>query len=59
MVKVFQEKTDIKLKDKEGMFIISFYDKNPRLARDYVNTLVRRYVEENISTKRRGILWRR
>lgn len=51
-IKKFQDRTDIKLKDREGMFIISFYDENPRLARDYVNTLVRRYIEENVSSKK-------
>jgi succinoglycan biosynthesis transport protein ExoP len=47
-----QKNTDIKVKDKEGLFIISFNDKNPNFARDYVNTLVRRYIEENLSSKR-------
>jgi len=52
LVNDFQKRTDIKLKDKEGLFIITFYDENPRLARDYVNGLVRHYIEENISSKR-------
>lgn len=52
MVREFQEKTDIRLKDKEGLFTITFNNENPRLARDYVNTLVRRYIEENITSKR-------
>lgn len=52
MVSEFQEKTDIKLKDKEGLFTITFENENPRLARDYVNALVRRYIEENITSKR-------
>jgi polysaccharide chain length determinant protein (PEP-CTERM system associated) len=52
MVKDFQDRTDIKLKDREGLFIISFYHENPQLARDYVNGLVRRYIEENVSAKR-------
>lgn len=52
MVREFQTKTDIKLKDQEGLFTITFNNENPRLARDYVNTLVRRYIEENITSKR-------
>lgn len=52
MISNFQERTDIKLKDREGLFIISFSDKDPRVARDFVNTLVRRYIEENITSKR-------
>ena len=52
MVRNFQDNTDIKLKDREGLFIVSFADKDPRFARDFTNALVRRYVEENISSKR-------
>lgn len=52
MVRGFQENTDVKLKDKEGLFIITFINENPRVARDYVNALVRRYIEENITSKR-------
>jgi len=47
-----QKKTVVRIRDKEGLFIISFKDSNPKLARDYVNTLVRRYIEENMSSKR-------
>jgi len=52
LIKALQDSTQIKIRDKEGLFIISFQDKNPKLARDYVNTLVRRYIEENTSSKR-------
>ena len=34
------------------LFIISFIHENPQQARDFVNTLVRRYIEENIATGR-------
>jgi uncharacterized protein involved in exopolysaccharide biosynthesis len=51
-IRTFQQNVNIKVKDKEGLFIISYADSNPRLARDYVNTLVRRYIEENVSSKR-------
>jgi len=47
-----QDNTEIKIKDKEGLFVISFQDKNPGIARDYVNALVRRYIDENSSSKR-------
>ena len=46
------QKMSIKIKDKEGLFVISFQDHNPRIARDYVNALVRRYIDENTSSKR-------
>ncbi len=52
LVRDVQMRTDIKLKDREGLFIISYSDKDPRVARDFVNTLVRRYIEENITSKR-------
>lgn len=52
LVNDLQASTQIKIKDKEGLFIISFVGRNPKQARDYVNTLVRRYIEENSSNKR-------
>jgi polysaccharide chain length determinant protein (PEP-CTERM system associated) len=52
LTKNLQEHTQIKIKDKEGLFVISFQDDNPKLARDYVNALVRRYIDENTSSKR-------
>jgi polysaccharide biosynthesis transport protein len=52
LIKKLQENTEIKIKDKEGLFVIAFRDKNPKVARDYVNALVRRYIDENTSSKR-------
>jgi polysaccharide chain length determinant protein (PEP-CTERM system associated) len=52
LIKEFQKNTDVKLQDRENLFTISFTNENPRVARDYVNTLVRRYIEENVSSKR-------
>lgn len=52
LIKKLQENTEIKIKDKEGLFVISFRDKKPKVARDYVNALVRRYIDENTSSKR-------
>ena len=51
-VLAFQKNTDLKMKDQDGLFIISFTHSDPRIARDYVNTLVHRYIEENTSSKR-------
>lgn len=51
-IKQMQDNTQIKIKDKEGLFIISFKDRSPKFARDYVNALVRRYIDENTSSKR-------
>lgn len=36
----------------KGLFIVSFKGENPKFVAEYINTLVRRYVEENISAKR-------
>lgn len=52
LINDLQANTRINIKDKEGLFIISFVGSNPKQARDYVNTLVRRYIEENTSSKR-------
>ena len=52
LIKKFLGNTQIKVKDKEGLFVISFQDNSPKLARDYVNTLVRKYIEENTASKR-------
>ncbi len=52
LIKSLQDHTTIRIKDKEGLFMISFKDHNPKLARDYVNALVRRYIDENTSSKR-------
>ncbi len=52
LIKKLQDNTKIKIKDKEGLFIISFQDHDPKLARNYINALVRRYIDENSSSKR-------
>lgn len=52
LVNDLQTNTQINIKDKEGLFIISFVGRNPKQTRDYVNTLVRLYIEESTSSKR-------
>jgi polysaccharide chain length determinant protein (PEP-CTERM system associated) len=47
-----QKNTIIKLDERDWLITVSFIDGNPRLARDYVNTLVRRFIEDNLSVKR-------
>ncbi|GFO66568.1 chain-length determining protein [Geomonas limicola] len=51
LIKELQKNTKVKVKDK-NLFTISFTHKNPRVARDFVNTLVRVYIEQSISSKR-------
>ena len=52
LVAKFQKNTEVELKNDENLFTISFVSENPKLARDYVNTLVRRYIEDNVSSTR-------
>lgn len=52
MLGSLRKRTSLQLDDREGLVTITFRDQNPRIARDYLNTLVRRYIEENLSTKR-------
>lgn len=47
-----RRRTNIQVKTGGDLFIVSLVDTNPRFARDYLNTLVSTYVEENISAKR-------
>ncbi|MDA8413293.1 MAG: hypothetical protein M0023_05835 [Desulfobacteraceae bacterium] len=51
-IRAIQDNTQIRIKDREGLFVISFQDKDPKIARDYVNALVRRYINDNTSSKR-------
>ena len=58
LLKNFQDKTDVgveinKVNKKDmDLFIVSYRDSDPKLASNYVNLLVRRYIEENLSLKR-------
>jgi polysaccharide biosynthesis transport protein len=47
-----QKNTIIKFDERDWLITVSFIDGNPRLARDYVNALVRRFIEDNLSAKR-------
>jgi succinoglycan biosynthesis transport protein ExoP len=50
-ISYYQKRTDITVRG-DDLFIVSIRDQNPKLAADYVNTLVRKYVEENVTSKR-------
>lgn len=58
LIEQLQENTVIEIdKDRSrgnnmNLFIVSFRGDDPEFARDYVNALVRRYIEENLSAKR-------
>lgn len=47
-----QSKTNINFRERQGIFTVSIVDANPRFAMEYINTLVRTYVEDVISSKR-------
>lgn len=51
-MQALRERIAIKLDEKKGVFFISFTDKDPRFARDLVNTLTQVYIEENTASKR-------
>jgi succinoglycan biosynthesis transport protein ExoP len=47
----YQTRTKIDIRGHD-LFTVSIRDEDPKQAADYVNTLVRKYVEENVSSKR-------
>lgn len=49
--KSLQKNTVVRVKGN-NLFTISYTDGDPRMARDFTNTLVRLYIEENTSSKR-------
>ena len=58
MVRNFQDKTEIRIeinkanrKDMDS-FAVVYQDRDPKRSMDYVNMLVRRYIEENLSSTR-------
>jgi polysaccharide biosynthesis transport protein len=51
MISNLQRRTQINVRGRE-LFTVSIVDPNPAFAQDYINRLVRKYVEENISGKR-------
>ncbi|GAM10601.1 putative tyrosine-protein kinase AmsA [Geobacter sp. OR-1] len=41
----------VKVRDN-NLFMITYKDTDPKIARDFINTLVRTYIEQNVSSKR-------
>ena len=52
IIENFQNDTKIAVKGSD-LFIVSYRGRSPKLTRDYVNTLVSEYIEENTSSKRK------
>ncbi|MFA5515331.1 MAG: XrtA system polysaccharide chain length determinant [Desulfuromonadales bacterium] len=51
LIKDFQKNTKVTIKEND-LFIIQYANASPRLARDYVNTLIRKYIDDNLSASR-------
>jgi polysaccharide biosynthesis transport protein len=51
MIRSFQQRTDINVRGND-LFIVTYRDSDPKIAMDYINALVRKYLEENLSSKR-------
>ncbi len=52
MIQNFKENTEIAEQHDEDLFIVSYKGKDPRIVRDYVNTLITKYVEAIRNSKR-------
>lgn len=53
LITSLNNKLNIRLDEKRGVFNISFTDRDPVLSRDVVNALTRLYIEEKTSEKRK------
>lgn len=51
LVRYCQDKTQISLRGND-LFFVSIVDTRPEFSRDFINTLVNTYVEENLTAKR-------
>ncbi|UZP67543.1 Wzz/FepE/Etk N-terminal domain-containing protein [Desulfovibrio mangrovi] len=52
LINTVRSKVEISLNESKGLFFISYVDEDPARARDFVNTLIRRYIEESTTSKR-------
>jgi polysaccharide chain length determinant protein (PEP-CTERM system associated) len=52
MVNEFRDETRINLDERRGVFIVSLVDQDPVFAKNFVNTLVRNYIQESTASKR-------
>ncbi len=53
LIESMRARTQISHDEKKGLFFISYTDSSPYLARDFVNTITRLYIEENTAAKRK------
>ncbi|WP_051361200.1 XrtA system polysaccharide chain length determinant [Desulfuromonas sp. TF] len=52
LITSLQERIQISVKERNGLFTVSIVDDNPRFAQGFINRLINRYLEENLSAKR-------
>lgn len=53
LVAGLRDRVAIRHDERKGVFYIAFADRNPVLARDFVNTMTRLYIEQSTAAKRR------
>ncbi len=53
LTRTLRDNISIRHDKRRGVFYINFIDSNPVVARDFVNTLIRVYIEQNTSEKRK------
>ncbi|MBE0596506.1 MAG: hypothetical protein IH614_04490 [Desulfuromonadales bacterium] len=51
LIRDFQKNTQVTV-SRDDLFIIQYAHPNPRLARDYVNTLIQKYIETSLAATR-------
>ncbi len=52
-IEALRAQADIRQDEKRGLFFITYTDSDPKLARNFVNTITRRYIEESTASKRK------
>lgn len=53
LIQSLQDRIGISHNERRGVFTITFKDRDPMLASDFVNTMTRLYIEENTAEKRK------
>jgi polysaccharide chain length determinant protein (PEP-CTERM system associated) len=53
MIADFKKNTEIIEQDEENLFIVSYEGKDPKMVKDYVNTLIVEYIDTIRSTKKK------
>ncbi len=54
LIERFRKNLQVRVREKSDLFTIEYVDRDPRLARDFVNVLIQKYIEENLTSNREG-----